>query len=840
MPNANNVPSAQNYILTRPRVDADIERAFISPLIVVHAGAGFGKTMAVSQYLSERPYRTVWVPFSIADNMPLRFWDHLTTIFAQKNDRLGEKMKQMDFPETMQMFEQFLIALSEELYHDEETVVFVFDNLHVIEEPAVLTFLYYLISAGMENSHIVLITREWPVFTQQLPVVPHVISSTELRFTKKETEEFLILWGLHLSRAALQQVDEYVAGWPVALSLVALAIQRGAQPLRGDIDLSVTKPTLFALFDQEIFSQYTPAEQDLVIKLSVSESFPRGLVQAITDEEPREIAQLLNGNIFIQYDVNDMRLSFHPFYLEFLQDKLQSIKLQERNETYEEVADWCFENGHYYDAVVYYNQCGQYAKLWEALQRIEAERHSYSRAAFLIAQIKKLPEEFKEKHPMTRIVLAMMLANNLFFREAAETLKKVENEIFKNEVADDNVLGEYYTARGLLAFAREENGFEVYFEQAAKLLPNGSSRWNKSVKLVDLGPGIHLRNPDAGELEKSLHCFEVGTPYMAQVMHGAGSGLGDLCKSEALFLMDQTRDAIESAYQAVYTAYANDQFDIVGNALFVLVRIYFAQGKYKLLLETLDFVAKYKADERASNQGIWDIIQSWFYADIGELEKVAPWVRDPVQEGFAPISLDRAIQVRLRSLIGAEQYAEALALSNQFEMMAKRKSSVINLIHIYLGRAIIYEATDNKRGALLFFKRAYDFAAGNKLFMPFVEYGNRTRVLCERALAAKDNELPESWLEEMRAKSTTYAKRQAYIIGKYRREHNDFRIDFGLSAREVELMINLSHGLTREETAEAMQISINTVKSMTKQVFSKLGAINAADAVRIATANQVI
>jgi LuxR family maltose regulon positive regulatory protein len=37
-----------------------------------------------------------------------------------------------------------------------------------------------------------------------------------------------------------------------------------------------------------------------------------------------------------------------------------------------------------------------------------------------------------------------------------------------------------------------------------------------------------------------------------------------------------------------------------------------------------------------------------------------------------------------------------------------------------------------------------------------------------------------------------------------------------------------------------MEISLNTVKSMTKQVFAKLGAINSADAVRIAMANQII
>ena len=35
-----------------------------------------------------------------------------------------------------------------------------------------------------------------------------------------------------------------------------------------------------------------------------------------------------------------------------------------------------------------------------------------------------------------------------------------------------------------------------------------------------------------------------------------------------------------------------------------------------------------------------------------------------------------------------------------------------------------------------------------------------------------------------------------------------------------------SQGLTREEISASMEISLNTVKSMTEQVFAKLGAIN--------------
>ena len=123
--------------------------------------------------------------------------------------------------------------------------------------------------------------------------------------------------------------------------------------------------------------------------------------------------------------------------------------------------------------------------------------------------------------------------------------------------------------------------------------------------------------------------------------------------------------------------------------------------------------------------------------------------------------------------------------------------------------------------------------------MPFIEYGNRTRSLLQRARETGIPGIPSGWLEEVHARASTFAKRHAFLTGRYHQQQN-LRQDFGLSKREIHLLENLSQGLTREEISASMEISLNTVKSMTKQVFAKLGAINSADAVRIAMANQII
>jgi LuxR family maltose regulon positive regulatory protein len=56
----------------------------------------------------------------------------------------------------------------------------------------------------------------------------------------------------------------------------------------------------------------------------------------------------------------------------------------------------------------------------------------------------------------------------------------------------------------------------------------------------------------------------------------------------------------------------------------------------------------------------------------------------------------------------------------------------------------------------------------------------------------------------------------------------------------MEILTGLSQGLTREELAVASSISVNTVKSVIRSIYNKMGAINRADAVRIATAMGIL
>lgn len=66
------------------------------------------------------------------------------------------------------------------------------------------------------------------------------------------------------------------------------------------------------------------------------------------------------------------------------------------------------------------------------------------------------------------------------------------------------------------------------------------------------------------------------------------------------------------------------------------------------------------------------------------------------------------------------------------------------------------------------------------------------------------------------------------------------RQDFGLSAREIELLEQLKNGLTYDQLAANLYISVGTVRKHIENIYRKLQVNNKVHAVKVATDNRLI
>jgi LuxR family maltose regulon positive regulatory protein len=154
-----------------------------------------------------------------------------------------------------------------------------------------------------------------------------------------------------------------------------------------------------------------------------------------------------------------------------------------------------------------------------------------------------------------------------------------------------------------------------------------------------------------------------------------------------------------------------------------------------------------------------------------------------------------------------------------------------------------YQLRD-REGAFAALEEAWNLANPSALFMPFTELGKDMRALTSAAIKDKAPGLPTDWLETVRRNAANYAKKlfaaaEQYRPGQNRNEEGE-ETKVSLSRRERLVLTDLSLGMTQEEIASHSSLSVNTVKSVTRSIYNKRGAVNRADAIRIATAQGLL
>ena len=830
------LPLKENTVI-RPRIDKLLEQGLQASAVVVSAGAGFGKTQAVASFLERSEYRGVWQQLTALDNLPMRFWESFTHTVSLHRPALADKLETLGFPDSLYDFHMFLRFFTEELYADDQSVVFVFDDFHLITEKSLLNFFSNLLSARLENFCMIFITRvlEWPSFSE----TPYVITADDLRFTENETK--LYFWQQKIdikSQKELKELYTYTGGWPVALSLVGLQAAKKSLPLGQH--LIDSQQLLFKLIEKEVFSEYDEKAQRFFILLSLLNFFPAGLISEIFREENARL--LLGSNVFISYDQKAESYYPHRIFLDFLSEKQPSLEAAAVSDVLRKSGDWCRENKYFIDAIHYYERCGAKDRITDVLLGFKGMRHSRDDANLFLRYFENFSEEFLEKNIMCRVVYAMFFLNNLEIEKAQEQMRIVQDQLGRQGAAPENNLmrGEASIGAGLIQFALGDVGFVRLFRRANELLPDGSGHWGENLRLVEYGNALHLASAEKGAAEKYLDRLSDGAPYLVNVLHGTGYGIELLASAENYFLKGSFRDAQKYAYQALYAAKEKEEQDIIDNARFLLLRIFLATGKVSKLNDTLKEIQRNAKRPGLLMQSVSDVALGWFYSEIGELKKVAGWVVYGEEKSRPPISMDKDLLLQIRCLIEKKDFFKALALTERLESILRKRNGLISVLFTLVYRAVILYNLNDPDNCARTLTEAYSLSRDNELILPFIEFGHKTRAMLNFFQKQEAPGLPADWLAAVHAKASTYAKRRAYIASQFSRLTDDTSTDHGLTGREIELLQNMSQGLTRDEIAESMHVSPHTVKSMTKIVYNKMGAVNAADAIRIASNSDLI
>jgi LuxR family maltose regulon positive regulatory protein len=288
-------PHTRRRLVSRPRLLRRLRalsRA-LPALVLISAPAGSGKTTLLSQWLGEfgpgHP-PVAWLSLDEADADASRFLTHLIASLQIVQEDLGTAAQQLidagrDAPAAT-------VSLIDDLDILSGPMVLVLDDYHRADDPAVHEVMRALIENQPPGLTIVIATREDPPLPlARLRARDELaeLRAADLRFTGDEARTFVNeVMRANLPAAAVQAITERTEGWAVGLQLAALAAH--GHSATGDLDQFVAEFTgshryVLDYLLEEVLDGVSTEVRKFLLDTSVLEEFTGPLCDAVTGAE---------------------------------------------------------------------------------------------------------------------------------------------------------------------------------------------------------------------------------------------------------------------------------------------------------------------------------------------------------------------------------------------------------------------------------------------------------------------------------------------------------------------------------------------------------------------------
>ena len=604
------------------------------------------------------------------------------------------------------------------------------------------------------------------------------------------------------------------------------------------------KTNIFTLMETEYYSGTSRRLQNFLIRLSLIEHLSVELVSLLSGGDDALLSEFERQNMYVRLDAYTNTYLIQHFFLEFLREKQATLTKEEKNETYKIAADWSKVNGIMIDAITYYEKIGDYESIVKVFYGLQTQI-PYDIARYTTEIFDRASEDVFDRVPMlsamrVRSVMRLGLLQKAealvgFYEEKYESLP--DDSLFRNHT----LAGIYYCRgiiRTLMCTADDCYDFDVYYEKMAVCL-NKTPLSPEMVARYPVGSWVSLvGSARQGAPQEYIDALSRAEARISRCMYGTMTGMTDLARGELLYNQGRITEAEPLIVNGLERARGRGQFEITHIGLDYLLRIAVYQGNFLKAEQTIKDMQDLLGESSYGDRFIiYDISLGWYYIYLEMPELIPGWLKDMFAAfGRVYDAENFGNRIKARYYYLTRNFAPLLAYITE---QRRHESTLFGRLEMLAIEACVYYKTGDKQKALAVLKEAYDTAAPNGIVMPFVNRGKDMRTLCSAAMKEPGCDVPAEWLEIVRSKSSTYAKRQSHVGLEYKRTYN-IKENAAVTGREADIITDLSHGLSYTEIAVSRNLSANTVKTMVNTIHKKLNTENLADLIRVSIENKLI
>jgi LuxR family maltose regulon positive regulatory protein len=881
------VPKARRELVARPRLSERLGRGAESKLTLISAPAGFGKTTLLGDWLETRPATessSAWLSLDQSDNDPASFWTYFVAALRKAVPSVGAaalSLLQSPQPPIMAA----LTALLNELSLVPKDVVLVLDDYHVIDALDVQEGMAFLLEHLPPRVHVVIATRADP----GLPL-PRLrargelveIRAADLRFTPDEAASYLNeVMGLNLAAEDVAALEDRTEGWIAALQLAALSMQG-----RDDVSDFIAG---FAGDDRyivdylvtEVLQRQPEAVRGFLLETSILDRLTGPLCDAVTgqDHGKATLEALERANLFVvPLDGGRRWYRYHHLFADVLRAHLLDEQPERMSLLHRRASDWYEQNDGRSDAIRHALAAHDFPRAAHLIELAFPAMRRSRQESVLLGWLKALPDELLRNRPVLNIAYAAsLLASGQFDGAEARVLDA-------QRWLDTTATGSAAESGAMVVVDTEEYrrlpaSIAMYRAVRAQVRGDVTAALDHARHALDLvREDDHLVHAGAsqfmalvswanGDLESAHVAYVAAVAALRLAGHVSDTFGCAIAIADILITQGHLHHAMDTYEQALQLA---AQGDLRGTAdMHVgMSQIYRERGDLTAATQHL-----LKSQELGEYSGLpqnrhrWRIAMARVRESQGDLDGAVELLNEAerLYEGDYFPNVRPIGALRARVWIAQGRYSDALAWARTRDLAATDDLSYLREFeHITLARALLAKSrSDRADGSIreatgLLSRLLVAAEAGART-------GNTTEILLLQALAHQmRSDIPAALVALGRAR--TLAEPEGYVrvfvdegapmvellqeAAKQRispsyvhrllaafgtgEGRSPVKLDLAepLTGTELEVLRLLRSDLNGPAIARELVVSLNTVRTHTRNIYTKLGVNDRRAAVR--------
>ena len=323
------VPPPQ--VLDRLRLYALLDQWQTTPIIFVHAPAGYGKSVLVSRWLEVRGLatKTAWLSLDPGDDDPQQFVRYLAAALEPITPGIAAKVHLvLDAPDPQPT--RALAVLLDAIQNGpadfaNEPLLLVLDDLHHVDALALEPVMTLFLERRPSHLRVLLLGRQ----TTYGPLVRLYaadqvvdVGESELRFQPEEVEDFLIQRGFPpLTPSALARLTDRIEGWIVSLQLLAAEAGKRAKIEELLLATEGRRTWLVQYLTTQILARFSLSQTEFLLRTSILDRFNVSLAAAVTGVQAADVVlstTIEAGLPVVQLDSRHEWFRYHHLFQELL------------------------------------------------------------------------------------------------------------------------------------------------------------------------------------------------------------------------------------------------------------------------------------------------------------------------------------------------------------------------------------------------------------------------------------------------------------------------------------------------------------------------------------------